>query len=127
MAKEKAISAKIQDLALYGIKKEKLVPPRYGDWFHLLLYLAWHGWNVSIKGEKEGFPSDFELGVAKIKMNLDISRRDIEDNLISSDLREIVLHLAETKKERYPNDDRYIVGLEFTEKGTLRAFTTDQP
>jgi hypothetical protein len=122
--KQKAVSAKIQDIALYGIKKEKLVPAKYGDWFHLLLYLAWHGWNVSIQGEEDGLSPRFEEEVAEIKAQLKISRREIEENFVSSDLRKVVSIMAEVKAERYPNDRRIILALEFTEQGTLKAYTT---
>jgi len=117
-----AISAKIQNLAVYGIKEEKRLPPRYGDWFHLLLFLAWHGWNVSVQGD-EGFPPNFDEGVSEIKANLDISDQDIDEHFISSDLRKIALRIAKAKEEEYPDDLRIIRGLEFTEQGSLRVYS----
>jgi hypothetical protein len=118
---DEAISSKIQNLALYGIKKEKLLPPSYGPWFHLLLYLAWHGWNVSIQGE-DGFPPSFEEGIKEIKRNCGITDKDIKKNFISRDARKVALRMAEAKREKYPDDHRIIRALEFTEQGALRVY-----
>ena len=122
MQNRPALSAILQEIALQGIKEEKRVPPRFGDWFHLQLFFAWHAWNVAVKG-KSALPRALMKDVRKIKTNLGITEHDVEAYFISSDPHQIIELMAAYKKEMYPFDRREIVGLESTPQGNLRVYS----
>lgn len=120
---EEAVSYKIQELALCGIKSEKRYPRQYASWFHLLLYLAWQGWNLSLLGGNNIVPLQMNNDIAGIKKNHGIRDRDIAKHFISTDITKVLHVMAKEKSKRYPNDLRFIQALEFTPQGTLRAYT----
>lgn len=116
------ISAALQNIALYGIRSDKLLPPKYGEWFHILLYLAWHAWNIANKGNFK-LPPNFVEGIEEIKTNLEVTESDIAEYFISTDYHEIVAVMAARKNEEYPDDKRMIEAIELTESGNLKVYS----
>ena len=117
-----AISNSLQLIAAFGIKEHVRETRRYGDWFHLLLFLASQGWNISITGEEEilsNIPKEF----IKKRKKLGIKKKEIEANFITSDLIEITRRFAEIKEKEYPFDQRFIHAMEFTPQGNLRVYS----
>ena len=118
------ISQCLQEIAVYGIKEEKRESKYYGEWFHLLIFLAWQGWNISIEGEETILPNllkEFKKG----QKQLGIKNKAIEENFITKDVVEIARKFSEIKKEKYPFDTRFIHAIESTPEGTLRVYSEE--
>jgi hypothetical protein len=117
-----AISNSLQKIAIYGIKEEKRESKIYGEWFHLLIFLAWQGWNISIEGETKILPNlkkEFKRG----RRELGIKQKEIELNFITTDIIEIARLFAKIKVEKYPFDRRFIQAIESTPEGYLKVYS----
>ena len=117
-----AISNSLQEIAAFGIKEHVRETRRYGDWFHLLLFLASQSWNISIEGEDAilpTIPNEFN----ERRKELGIKKKDIETNFITTDLVEITRRFVEIKEKEYPFDRRFIHAIEFTPEGNLRVYS----
>ena len=117
-----AISHCLQQIAVYGIKEEKRNAQYHGDWFHLLIFLAWQGWNISVEGEDKilrQLAKEFKKGRKKLR----ISNQQIEENFISTDIVEIARLFSKIKDEKYPFDQRFIHAIEYTPEGNLRVYS----
>lgn len=117
-----SISNSLQEIAAFGIKEHVRETRRFGDWFHLLLFLASQGWNISIEGEDEILPTIPKAFNLKRK-KLGIKKKEIETNFITVDIIEITRRFVEIKKKEYPFDRRYIHAIEFTPEGNLRVYS----
>ncbi len=117
-----AISNSLQEIATFGIKEHVRETRRYGDWFHLLLFLASQGWNISIEGEGEILPT-IPKEFNKRRKELGIKKKEIEANFITTDLIEITRRFAEIKDKEYPFDRRFIHAIELTREGNLRVYS----
>jgi len=117
-----AISHCLQEIAVCGIKVDKRNSEYHGEWFHLLLFLAWQGWNISIEGEERILPEfagEFEKG----RIMLGVRRKDIEENFITTEIVEIARLFSKVKEEKYPFDRRFIHAIESTPEGSLRVYS----
>jgi hypothetical protein len=118
-----ALSHCLQEIAIFGIKEEKRDSRHYGESFHLLIFLAWQGWNISIEGEEKILPH-LAKEFKKARKELRIKNKDIEDNFISKDIFEIVRLFSKIKEEKYPFDRRFIHAIEATPEGNLRVYSS---
>ena len=117
-----AISHCLQEIATCGIKEEKRNSEYHGEWFHLLIFLAWQGWNISVEGEEKILPNlakEFKKG----RKNLKINNKEIEENFISTDIVQIARLFSKIKDEKYPFDQRFIHAIESTPEGNLRVYS----
>ncbi len=117
-----AISHCLQEIATFGIKEEKRGSKYHGEWFHLLIFLAWQGWNISIEGEEKivlNLAKEFKRG----QKELGIKNKEIEQNFISTDIFEIARLFSKVKDEKYPFDRRFIHAIESTPEGKLRVYS----
>jgi hypothetical protein len=117
-----AISHCLQEIAVFGIKEEERNSEYHGAWFHLLIFLAWQGWNISIEGEEKILPNlakEFNRG----RKELGIKNKEIERNFISKDIFEVVRLFSKIKDEKYPFDRRFIHAIESTPEGNLRVYS----
>ena len=117
-----AISNSLQEIAAFGIKEHVRETRRYGDWFHLLLFLASQSWNISIEGE-DGILPTIPKEFNERRKELGIKKKDIETNFITTDLVEITRRFVEIKEKEYPFDRRFIHAIEFTPEGNLRVYS----
>lgn len=116
------ISHCLQEIAACGIKEEKRNSKYHGGWFHLLIFLAWQGWNISVEGEEKILPNlikEFKKG----RKDLGIKPKEIEENFISADVVEIARLFSKIKDEKYPFDRRFIHAIESTPEGNLRVYS----
>ena len=117
-----AISHCLQEIAVFGIEEEERNSEYHGSWFHLLIFLAWQGWNISIEGEEKILPNlakEFNRG----RKELGIKNKEIERNFISKDIFEVVRLFSKIKDEKYPFDRRFIHAIESTPEGNLRVYS----
>ena len=117
-----AISNSLQEIAVYGVKEEKRELGSYGEWFHLLIFLAWQGWNISLEGEDKILPNltkEFMRG----RKRFGIKIKEIEENFISTDVIEVARLFSKIKEKKYPFDRRFIHAIESTPEGSLRVYS----
>jgi hypothetical protein len=117
-----AISNCLQQIAAHGIKEEIRESKCYGEWFHLLIFLAWQGWNISVEGEAKILPN-LAKEFKEWRRELGIKSKEIEENFLTTDIIYIARLFSKIKNEKYPFDRRFIHAIESTPEGNLRVYS----
>jgi hypothetical protein len=117
-----AISNSLQEIAVEGIKEDKRESQSYGTWFLLLILLASKGWNMSIEGEARTLPT-IGKEFKKARRELGVTKQEIEQNFITTDILQIARFFSQIKEQKYPFDRRVIHVLEHTAEGNLRVYS----